>query len=73
MFTIRTYLAALTLLFLVSAVATKGIGALEASIVLSLLLYTSLDISREPQALRSAAARIGSLSRGWIPPSLRQR
>ena len=70
MFTIRTYLAALTLMFLVSAVATKSIGALEASIVACLVIYTSLAIRREPQALRSLAARVGSRSRGWIPPSL---
>ena len=70
MFTIKTYLAALTLTFLVFAVATKGIGVLEASIVACLALYTSLAIRREPQVLRSSAARVGSLSRGWIPPSL---
>jgi len=70
MFTIKTYLAALTLTFLVCAVATKSIGGLEASIVACLALYTSFAIKREPLALRSSADRVGSPSRGWIPPSL---
>ena len=63
MFVIRTYLAALTLTFLVSAVTTRGIGALEATVVVCPLLYMILDIREELQALRSLEARVCSLSR----------
>ena len=60
MISIRTYLAALTLTFLVVALTTRGIGVLEATVVVSLLLYMILDISRERQALRSQLARVSS-------------
>jgi hypothetical protein len=61
MFAIRTYLCALTLTFLVVAGLTRGIGALEATIVVCPLLYMILDIREELQALSSLEARVWSL------------
>lgn len=60
MISIRTYLAALTLTFFVVALTTRGIGVLEGTVFVSLLLYMILDISRERQALRSKLARVSS-------------
>lgn len=63
MFAIRIYLSALTLTFLVVAILTRGIGVLEATVVVCPLLYMILDIREELQALRSLEARVFSLSR----------
>ncbi len=63
MFAIRIYLSALTLTFLVVALITRGIGVLEATVVVCALLYTILDVREELQALRSLEARVLSLSR----------
>jgi uncharacterized membrane protein YkvI len=63
MFTIRIYLSALTLMFLVVVVMTRGIGVLEATVVVCPLLYMILDIREELEALRLLEARVLSLSR----------
>ena len=63
MFAIRIYLSALTLTFLVVALMTRGIGVLEATVVVCALLFTILDVRDELQALRSLEARVLSLSR----------
>ena len=63
MFAIRIYLSALTLTFVVVALMTRGIGVLEATVVVCALLYTILDIREELHALRSLEARVLSLSR----------
>jgi len=63
MFAIRIYLFALTLTFLVVAEMTRGIGVLEATVVVCPLLYMILDIREELQALRALEARVFSLSR----------
>jgi len=63
MFGIRLYLSALTLTFLVVAVSMRGIGALEATVVVCPLLYMILDIRQELRALRVLEARVLSLSR----------
>lgn len=63
MFAIRIYLSALTLTFLVVAILTRGIGVLEATVVVCPLLYMILDIREDLQALRSLEARVFSLSR----------
>jgi hypothetical protein len=63
MFAIRIYLSALALTFLVVAVMTRGIGVLEATVVVSPVLYMILEIREELQALRSLEARVFSLSR----------
>jgi hypothetical protein len=62
MFTIRIYLSALTLMFLAVVVMTRGIGVLEATVVVCPLLYMILDIREELEALRSLEARVFSLS-----------
>ena len=62
MFTIRIYLSALTLTFLV-VVMTRGINILEATVVVCSLLYMIFDVREELQALRSLEARVLSLSR----------
>ena len=62
MFAIRIYLSALTLTFLVVALMTRGVGVLEATVVVCALLYTILDIREELHALRSLEARVLSLS-----------
>ena len=63
MFAIRIYLSALTLTFLVVALMTRGIGVLEATVVVCALLYTILDVREELKALRLLEARVLSLSR----------
>ena len=63
MFAIRIYLSALTLTFLVVAILTRGIGVLEATVVVCPLLYMILDIREDLQALRSLEARVSFLSR----------
>jgi hypothetical protein len=63
MFAIRIYLSALTLMFLVVTVMTKGIGVFEAIVVVCPLLYMILDIREELKALRLLEARVLSLSR----------
>jgi hypothetical protein len=62
MFAIRLYVAALTLTFLLSAVMTRGIGVLEATVVVCSALYMILDIQAELQDLRLLEARVSSLS-----------
>lgn len=63
MFALRIYLSTLTLTFLVVSLMTRGIGVLEATVVVCSLLYMILDIKEELQALRSLEMRILSLSR----------
>ena len=62
MFAIRIYVAALTLTFLVVTLMTRGIGALEATVVVCPLLYMILNIREELQDLRLLEARVLSLS-----------
>ncbi len=61
MFAIRIYLAALTLTFLILTGLTRGVGGLEAVVVVCPLIYLILDIREELQALRSLEARVSSL------------
>jgi hypothetical protein len=63
MFAIRIYLSALTLMFLGVAGMTRGIGVLEATVVVCPLLYMILDIRAELQTLRLLEAKVFSLSR----------
>jgi superfamily II DNA helicase RecQ len=62
MFAIRLYISALTLTFLVAALLTKGIGMLEATVVVCPLLYLVLDMRDELQALRLLEAQVSSLA-----------
>jgi uncharacterized membrane protein YkvI len=60
MFAIRIYLSALTLTFLVVVVMTRGIGVLEATVVVCPLLYMILDMRAELETLRSLEAKVFS-------------
>ena len=62
MFAIRFYISALTLVFLVLALMTREIGALDAIVVISPPLYLILEMREERQALRSLEARVSSLA-----------
>lgn len=62
MFAIRIYVAALTLTFLVVTLMTRGIGVLEATVVVCPLLYMILNMREELQDLRLLEARVLSLS-----------
>jgi len=63
MLAIRIYLSALTLTFLVVAAVTRGIGVLEATVVMCSLLYMIFDIREELQSLRSLEAKVFPLPR----------
>jgi hypothetical protein len=52
MFAIRLYVAALTLAFLLATLMTRGIGLLEATVIVCPLLYMILDIRAELQDIR---------------------
>ncbi len=62
MFAIRIYIAALSLTFLILTGLMKGIGLLEAVVVVCPLVYMILDMREELQALRSLEAGVSSLS-----------
>ncbi len=63
MFAIRIYVTGLTLTFLFVAAMTRGIGVLEATVILCPLLYMIIDIREELRTLRQLEARVLSLSR----------
>jgi hypothetical protein len=63
MLPIRLYVAALSLLFLIVVLATRGIGPLEAVVVAGPLLYLILDLREELEELRQLEVRISLLSR----------
>ena len=58
MFAVRTYLSALTLMFLLVALQTRGIGILEATVIMCPLLYMILDMREELHALKLLEARV---------------
>jgi uncharacterized membrane protein YkvI len=60
MFAIMIYISALTLTFLVVVVMTRGIGVLEATVVVCPLLYMILDMRAELETLRSLEAKVFS-------------
>ena len=62
MFAIRVYISALTLIFLLLALATRDIGVLDAVVVTSPLLYLILDMKEDLYALKLLEARVSSLS-----------
>ena len=59
----KVFIVALTLTFLLLALISKGIGMLEATVVMCPLLYMILDIKEERQSARLLEARVSSLSR----------
>lgn len=60
MFVIRIYISALTLIFLLLAVKTRDIGALEAIVVICPLLYMILEMKEELQSLRLLETRVST-------------
>jgi hypothetical protein len=62
MFVIRLYITALTLVFLI-AVLIKGIGALEAIVVICPLIYMILDMREELRDLKTLDQQVSSLLR----------
>ena len=63
MFAIRIHLFTLTVIFLVVSLMFRGIGVLEATVVVCPLLYLIFDIREELQSLRSLEQRVLILSR----------
>ncbi len=63
MLPIRLYIAALTLLFLLVVLATRGIGTLEAVVVVCPLLYLIIDLKAELLELRQLEAKVSLLCR----------
>ena len=63
MLPIRLYIAALTLLFLLVVLATRGIGMLEAAVVVCPLLYLIIDLRDELLELRQLEAKVSLLCR----------
>lgn len=70
MLTLRIYISALTLSFLVLVITTRGVGMLEAIVITSALIYLILDtrdelLSRkvELQSLQDLEQRISAMLR----------
>jgi len=61
MLPLRLYVAALTLLFLIVVLATRGIGTLEAVVLVGALLYLILDLREELVKLRQLEANTSLL------------
>ena len=61
MLPIRLYVAALTLLFLIVVLSTRGIGTLEAVVLVGPLLYLILDLREELVKLRQLEAKTSLL------------
>lgn len=64
MFVVRLYVTALTLMFLVCALLTRGIGTLEGVITVCPMLYLILDMRAELSDLKLLEAKVLSLSSG---------
>lgn len=61
MFTIRLYISVLAIVFLVSALLTRGIGLLDGAVVVSALIYLILDAREELKTLKRVEELINSL------------
>jgi hypothetical protein len=61
MLAIRLYVTALILLFLLIVLATRGIGPLEAIVVVCPLLYLIVDLREELVELRQLEAKVSQL------------
>ncbi|HKY29350.1 MAG TPA: hypothetical protein VJM12_15535 [Pyrinomonadaceae bacterium] len=62
MFVLRLYITALTLLFFVVGMM-KGIGRLEAIVIVCPLIYMILDMREELRELKLLEARVSSVCR----------
>jgi len=61
MLAIRLYITALILLFLLIVLATRGIGPLEAIVIVCPLLYLIVDLREELEELRQLEAKVSRL------------
>ncbi len=61
MLAIRLYVTALILLFLLIVLATRGIGPLEAIVIVCPLLYLIVDLREELVELRQLEAKVSRL------------
>ena len=61
MLPLRLYVAALTLFFLIVVLATRGIGTLEAVVLVGPLLYLILDLREELVKLKQLEANTSLL------------
>ena len=61
MLPIRLYLTALILMFLLVVLATRGIGPLEAIVIVCPLLYLIADLREELTELRQLEAKVSQL------------
>lgn len=62
MFAIRLYISALTLTFFMATGLTRGIGLLEAIVIVCPLLFMILEMREELQALRALEVEVSSLA-----------
>ena len=62
MLPLRLYLIALTLLFLFMSLATRGLGVLAGTVVVSSLVYLILDLREELAELKQFEAAVEVLS-----------
>ena len=61
MLTIRLYISALTLLFLILVLANRGLGVLEGTVVTCAILYLILDVRSDLQELKSELSMLKEL------------
>jgi hypothetical protein len=61
MLTIRLYISALTLFFLIVVIANRGLGLLEAIVVTCAIVYLILDVRTELQELKSELSMLREL------------
>ncbi len=61
MLTIKLYISVLSLVFLFTALVTRGIGLLDGIVVVCAVLYLILDSREELKALRALKEQLDSL------------
>ena len=61
MLLIRLYVTALILMFLLVVLATRGIGPLEAIVIVCPLLYLIADLREELRELRQLEAKVSKM------------
>jgi hypothetical protein len=61
MLLIRLYVTALILMFLLVVLATRGIGPLEALVIVCPLLYLIADLREELRELRQLEAKVSQM------------
>ena len=61
MLTIRLYISVLVVVFLLTALLTRGIGLLDGTVVLAAVVYLILDAREELKTLKRVEELINSL------------